>query len=532
MKPWIAIALCAASCMNGRSKTSSDAMDRVDRGLAAMGGADKVSALQAVAVKGTARHWEPEQSVKADGEMRLAGDSIFVLTRDLANDAARIEWDRNFVYPSPREYKFTEVVTKSAGYVDGIDSTGRTKRDLESNPARHAMSGQRLAAAQRELRRSSPRLLAEMKAHPGDLEADEISIGDKRMPAVRYQAGDTRFFVAFDGSTGLPARIRTIDADNIHGDSSYDLVLSDYRDVSGVKIAHTQGYELNGREVIHIQYQEARAGAAAPPGGFEVPADLQAPPPARGNVPYQWVIRRQFIGTYLDTDAMTHDPQGAGLKLTELAPGVLQVAGGSHNSFIVEMADHLVVFDAPIGEAQSRFTLDALKAKYPSKPVKLLVLTHHHMDHTGGARTFVAQGASVLVGKGNGPHFDKVFAAPHKVDGDSLDKAPRKPDIEEIADRKVLDDGQRKIEILRVDNPHADGLLIAYVPDAKIGFVVDIWSPGRDKLGDKATPGQQALVAAVAKLSSTPERFAGGHGTVADYAPLASLAGAQPRAER
>ena len=59
--------------------------------------------------------------------------------------------------------------------------------------------------------------------------------------------------------------------------------------------------------------------------------------------------------------------------------------------------------------------------------------------------------------------------------------------------------------------------------DAKIGFVVDIWSPGRDKLGDKATPGQAALVAAVAKLSSTPERFAGGHGTVADYAPLASL---------
>src|SRR2546430_3959728 len=83
MKRWIAIALCAASCMNGRSKSSSDAMDRVDRAVAAMGGADKVSALRSEMVKGTARHWEPEQSVKADGEMRLAGDSTFVLTRDL-----------------------------------------------------------------------------------------------------------------------------------------------------------------------------------------------------------------------------------------------------------------------------------------------------------------------------------------------------------------------------------------------------------------------------------------------------------------
>jgi glyoxylase-like metal-dependent hydrolase (beta-lactamase superfamily II) len=154
------------------------------------------------------------------------------------------------------------------------------------------------------------------------------------------------------------------------------------------------------------------------------------------------------------------------------------------------------------------------------------------MDHTGGARTFVAQGADVVVGKGNGAHFAQVFAAPHKVDGDSLDKSPRKPAIEEIADRKVLDDGKRKIEILRIDNPHADGMLIGYVPDAKIGFVVDLWSPGRDKLGDKATPGQQALVAAVSRLSSTPERFAGGHGTVGEYAPLASIAGAQPRAAR
>jgi glyoxylase-like metal-dependent hydrolase (beta-lactamase superfamily II) len=532
MKSWIAIALCAASCMNGRSRNSSDAMDRVDRGLAAMGGADKIAAARTLTVKGTARHWEPEQSIKAGGEMRLAGDSTFVLTRDLSNDASRIEWDRKFVYPSPREYKFTEVVTRNAGYVDGIDSTGRTKRDQESNPPRHAMSGLRLAATQRELLRTSPRLLAEMKAHPADVEADEIAIADKRMPAVRYQVGDTAFLVAFDASTGLPSRVRTVDADNIHGDSNYDLVLSDYRDVSGVKIAHTQSYELNGREVIHIQYQEARAEAAPSQVAFEVPAELQAPPPARANVPYQWVIRRQFIGTHLDTDAVTHDPQGGGLKLTELAPGVLQVAGGSHNSFVVEMADHLVVFDAPIGEVQSRFTLDALKARYPSKPVTLLVLSHHHMDHTGGARTFVAQGASVLVGKGNGSHFEKVFAAPHKIDGDSLDKSPRKPAIEEIADRKVLDDGKRKIEIVRIDNPHADGMLIGYVPDAKIGFVVDIWSPGRDKLSDKATPGQQALVAAVAKLSSTPERFAGGHGSVADYAPLASLAGAQPRAER
>ncbi|MFL5445487.1 MAG: MBL fold metallo-hydrolase [Myxococcales bacterium] len=532
MKSWIAVALCAASCtMNGNSKTSSDAMDRVDRGLAAMGGADKVAGVKAMTVKGTARHWEPEQSVKADGEMRLAGDSTFVQTRDFANDAARTEWDRNFVYPSPREFKFTEVVTKNAGYVSGIDSNGRTKQDLESNPPRHAMSGMRLAASQRELARTSPRLLADMKAHPDQLTADEMTMAGKSVPAVRYQAGDNAFLVAFDG-TGLPSRVRTMDADNIYGDSTYDLVLSDYRDAGGVKIPYTQSYELNGKEVIHIQVQDVQTnGAAVAQGDLQVPAELSAPPPARGNVPYQWVIRRQLIGTYLDTDAVTADPAGGGLKFNELAPGIFQVAG-SHNSLVVEMADQVVVFDAPVGEVQSKFTLDQIKQKFPSKPVKTLVATHHHMDHAGGSRTFVAQGADVLVGQGNKAHFEKIFSAPHKIDGDMLEKNPRKPNVEEIADRKVIDDGKRKVEIVRIDNPHADGMLIAYIPDARLGWVADIWSPGRDKLGDKATPGQVALVNGVSKFSSTPERFAGGHGSVADYAPLAQLAGGQPRAEK
>ena len=67
-------------------------------------------------------------------------------------------------------------------------------------------------------------------------------------------------------------------------------------------------------------------------------------------------------------------------------------------------------------------------------------------------------------------------------------------------------------------------MLIGYLPGVRLGWVADLWSPGRDKLGDKPTPGQAALVVAVKRLSSTPERFAGGHGTVADYAPLAALA--------
>jgi hypothetical protein len=66
--------------------------------------------------------------------------------------------------------------------------------------------------------------------------------------------------------------------------------------------------------------------------------------------------------------------------------------------------------------------------------------------------------------------------------------------------------------------------MIGYVPDAKLGFSVDIWSPGAP-LPDKLNPALASVVAVVKKNGIAPTRFAGGHGSVADYAPLAALEG-------
>jgi glyoxylase-like metal-dependent hydrolase (beta-lactamase superfamily II) len=49
------------------------------------------------------------------------------------------------------------------------------------------------------------------------------------------------------------------------------------------------------------------------------------------------------------------------------------------------------VFDAPGGEPQSRWTINAAKAKYPGKPIKYLILTHHHMEHARG-RSYLCGG--------------------------------------------------------------------------------------------------------------------------------------------
>jgi hypothetical protein len=88
----------------------------------------------------------------------------------------------------------------------------------------------------------------------------------------------------------------------------------------------------------------------------------------------------------------------------------------------------------------------------------------------------------------------------------------------------VFNDGQREAHAYLLENPHAAATLIGYVPAARLGFVTDVWSPGAGPLPDKITPPLAALVAGVTKAGISPVKFAGGHGSTADYAPLATLA--------
>src|SRR2546427_198522 len=211
--------------------------------------------------------------------------------------------------------------------------------------------------------------------------------------AIAATAGGTMFTILWDAKPRLPAAIRTRDDDNIHGDSDYDLVLGDWKAVGDVKVAHSLSYQLNGVEVAKLTYKDVSANPMIAADAFAAPDAVKAAAkgPATSNVPYQWGLRRLFLTRFLDSDSIIHPP-GGGPKLVELAPNVQQVQGGSANNLIVAMQDHLVIFDAPYGELQSRWVIDAAKAKYPGKPIKYLVLTHHHMDHTGGTRTYIEIG--------------------------------------------------------------------------------------------------------------------------------------------
>jgi glyoxylase-like metal-dependent hydrolase (beta-lactamase superfamily II) len=349
--------------------------------------------------------------------------------------------------------------------------------------------------------------------------ADGQQLGQQTLPAVAFNDRGTTFTILFDRGTHLPAAIRTRDDDNIHGDSNYDLVLADWKAVGGAKLAQSLSYQINGVEVAKLNYREVSANPAIAADAFAVPDAVKAAagPPATGNVPYQWVLRRLFLTRYLDSDNVIY-PTGGSLKLVELAPNVQHVEGGTANNLIVAMKDHLVIFDAPYGELQSRWVIDAAKAKYPGKPIKYLVLTHHHMDHTGGMRTFVAEGATIVVPAPDKAYFEKDVAAPRTVVPDDLQKKPTPANIVEVKDQMSIKDDTDEIRIYNITNPHVQGMFIGHVVKGNVLYVTDLISP-RGKI--ERSEATVAVGEAVKKFGITGSTVAGGHGTTTKQADIA-----------
>jgi glyoxylase-like metal-dependent hydrolase (beta-lactamase superfamily II) len=511
----------AMFCATALGAPAPAAQARAEAAYQAMGG-EKLQQVTSIVTKGAMQQWDPGESYSvADLTMPNGGTSSFVKTWDQTKGFARIEWVRPGAGGGNRTY--TEIVMPDAGYVLGNDSNGApTKRTIGGDMPARTMSGIRLTATLRELERDH--IVFDMHDHPERVsDAPPQTIGGKTYPAVQFRADHGTFVVAFDPATKLPAVVGTRDFDQLMGDAYFDLTLSDWREVGGIKVPYRQIYTLNGLKIFDTTLTDVRVDAVfnsiLPADTFAVPAALRgkaAPPAPIAQAPYQWILRRLASGFFLDSDNLYTDDGGV-LSLTDVAPNVSMVTGSTHNTLIVATNTYLVAFDSPGDDVQSKIAIDLASKKYPGKPFRYLVLTHHHIDHSGGLRAYVAAGATLVVGKGDGEFFRKVLAAPQGLNVNRPQGAVT-PRVIEVSGKWSVNDGGREIDAFSLDNPHASGYLIPYVPDAKLGFVTDLWNPGPPVMN--VNPNMVAVVRGVEKMGIKPERFVGGHGAVGNYADL------------
>ena len=135
--------------------------------------------------------------------------------------------------------------------------------------------------------------------------------------------------------------------------------------------------------------------------------------------------------------------------------------------------------------------------------IRYVINTHHHFDHAGGLRPFVAEGTTILTQALNKPYYEKVWANPHTINPDRLAKALRKPAIEAVIDKRVLTDGSRSLELYRLQGSnHADTMLLAYLPKERLLVEADVYTPPAPTV-----PPPPAVNAEAANLYANLERL-------------------------
>ena len=163
-------------------------------------------------------------------------------------------------------------------------------------------------------------------------------------------------------------RVVTWVPDPVLGDKMVEFRWSEYRDVGGgVKLpfhvhAHMGDHPLipGGHNYLDLRISDIKVNVAN---------SATAVPDAVRNAPL---------------------PTQNRVVSTQLAPGVVLVGGGSHNSVAVEFKDFVTVIEGPLSNQRTNAVVAEVHKLFPNKPIKYLVNTHNHFDHLGGVRGFVA----------------------------------------------------------------------------------------------------------------------------------------------
>ena len=162
------------------------------------------------------------------------------------------------------------------------------------------------------------------------------------------------------------------------------------------------------------------------------------------------------------------------------------IGGGSHNSLAVEHKDFVTVIEGPLDDARSNAVIAETHKLIPGKPIRYLINTHHHWDHSGGIRAFVAEGATVGTDEKNKEFYrDEVLVPqPRSLSPDRLSQFPFAPtgpgtlSLQTFTDRATVGDATRVIELYHVEGlPHSSDMLVAYLPASKILVNADLYSP-------------------------------------------------------
>jgi glyoxylase-like metal-dependent hydrolase (beta-lactamase superfamily II) len=404
------------------------------------------------------------------------------------------QWPRTNVNDYVRSIDFTQPASRATGVTFAAPVTG--------GPAAQAQFQQNIAPAnnawaqQLEIWITPWGFLKGAAANNATVKSQ--SMGGKKYNVVTWMtpqkapAGIPYKVVGYINDQNLVERVETWLENPIFGDMLVEALYTEYRDANGVKYPASIVQKRGGSATFEAQI----LGINANPRNI---AQLVTPPAGgqRGGPP---------LGA------------GAGAAAApaseKLADGVYRL-NGAYNAMAIEFKDHIVLFEGgPQSEARAMAIIAEARKVIPNKPIRYSILTHHHFDHSSGLPALVAEGVTIITHDANKAFFERALNAPRTLAPDSMSKSGKKPKIETIAEKRVLQDETRTVEIHHVTGlPHADGMLMVYLPKEKILAYADMFNlPTPDNpVPNPPVTGTMVFLENMERLKLEPERILSVH---------------------
>lgn len=150
-----------------------------------------------------------------------------------------------------------------------------------------------------------------------------------------------------------------------------------------------------------------------------------------------------------------------------LKPNLYVVPGGGANSIVRVTSDGVILVDTKLpGEANYNGLLEQIKTVTP-QPVKIVIVTHHHADHTGNNDRFIAAGAQVIGHEQLAKNLDTY----------KFDPLPAKPTKTYTKDYTVKLGGAQ-VRVMHLGKAHTGGDSVVYFPDEKVVATSDVVTVG------------------------------------------------------
>jgi glyoxylase-like metal-dependent hydrolase (beta-lactamase superfamily II) len=277
------------------------------------------------------------------------------------------------------------------------------------------------------------------------------------------------------------ARVETKVDDAVVGDMLVDQDYSGYKDFSGVKFPTSIVQTRAGLAWSNLTVTDVKANAPAPappaPAAGRGGRGGGAPPEGRGQAAGGGGRGGAAPEGRGGGAGRGGAPAAAAVTSKKLGEGIYLITGG-YRSVAVEMKDHVVLLEAPQSEMTTTNIIAEVKKDIPNKPIKYVVNTHTHSDHSGGLRAAAAEGAIIITHESNKPLYEKWFTNTRGLlMPDKLSQSEKKVKFEYIGEKKVLKDSTNTIEIFHMKAAHAEDMLIVYLPSIKAVFEADAFNP-------------------------------------------------------